>query len=102
MEPARPLVPNELVLPLRMGGIAATGFSARPGEHGEPFRPIAGQLEEIVVVLEPEPLQVVDQRGERLTVIDRTDGNELAFDAELVVGQPESFVQRGAYETGPF
>lgn len=65
------------------------------GIQVQPFWPISAQFEVVVVVLKTERLQFL-QKVFQAVAVDRTDGNEITFDAELVGSQSKALVDRGA------
>ena len=72
------------------------GEDERAREQREPLRPVSAQLEEVVEVREADRLELGDQLVERRLADDGADGDELTFDAELLVGEAEPFVEAGA------
>src|SRR5271163_4302544 len=54
-------------------------------QHPEPLRPVAAQLEEIIEVNEAHRLEFLDQPSHRLVADERPHGDQLAFDAKLLV-----------------
>jgi len=101
LEPIDAMVPDELVLLLRLGRVAATG-QGRCREHANPLRPVAAQFKEIVVEHQVEVLKLLKEVLKRLGVVDWADDDEISLDAELVRGQAELRIEGGANETDAF
>jgi len=82
---------------MRVGGTAAA-WAGRTGEHYQPFRPVAAELEEVVVIGKAERFEIVEQCGERLGIEDRSEGYHVALHTELVRRQTEPLIQAVAHE----
>ena len=65
------------------------------GVQVQPFWPISAQFEVVVVVLKTERFQFLQEVIQAIAV-DRTDGNEITLDAELVGSQSKALVDSGA------
>ena len=65
-----------------------------PDEHLQPLRPVAAQIEEVIEVHEPHPLQLLDERRQLVISVNRTDRDEFTFDTELVRRQVQTLIDR--------
>jgi tRNA uridine 5-carboxymethylaminomethyl modification enzyme len=92
VESAAPVVSHKLVLRVRLGRTLTPLRSNRTREHGEPRGPVAAQLEVVVEVGQAETLEIVHERGESLGIVNRPDGNDVAFDAKFLGSQTEPFI----------
>src|SRR5689334_2028329 len=82
--------------------VGARQSSARRGcEDVEPCRPIPAQLEEVLEVGETQLFEIRAEGTQRVLVENRSDRDEVALDAELVLGEAQPLIDRGADECAP-
>lgn len=83
---------------MRLGRPASPRARRGADEKGNPCGPVAAELEIIVEVRQTEPLEIIDQRGKPIRVENRADDDEIAFNPELLRGQAQPLIDRGAHQ----
>jgi len=71
-------------------------------EQHEPIRPVAAEIKEVLEVDQSRILEIADQVLQCSIIEDGTDHDQVAFDAEFLIRQPQPFVDGCARYSGSF